>query len=205
MDTKSFRMPLNLPNRLTLLRLVFTAIFVGVLSVPYFVSQYTIALGLFVTAAITDYLDGYYARKYQLTTNFGKLMDPLADKILVMAGFIMLCEIDEDHWIPAWTVILILAREFLVTAIRLLAASHGKVIAADGLGKHKTVWQLATLIYFLMILASSEPWMEVLNFLDFFGGRPVVWTLLTVAVVLTVWSGIKYLVNNWHLIRDARY
>lgn len=193
---------MNLPNRLTLIRLVLTAMFVAVLSCPPFLGRYTLGLALFVIAAITDFLDGYFARKLNLITNFGKLMDPLADKVLVMAGFVLLCKL--TVFIPAWAVILILAREFLVTGLRLLAASHGRVVAAENLGKYKTTAQLVTLIYFQIVLATSEPWLNFLAFLnDFLGGPIILGTLfLAVVVILTVWSGASFLVKNWTVIQD---
>ncbi|MEO0447367.1 MAG: CDP-diacylglycerol--glycerol-3-phosphate 3-phosphatidyltransferase, partial [Verrucomicrobiota bacterium] len=143
---------MNLPNRLTIARLALTGLFVAVLHLP-FPAPLTWAFFLFALAALTDFVDGYLARRYDLITPFGKLMDPVADKILTAAGFLVLVEFG---LVPGWIVILILAREFLVTGLRLLAISQGSVLPADTLGKQKTIWQIATLLYFLLSLASLE-------------------------------------------------
>ena len=142
---------MNLPNKLTVSRLFLTGAFVAALSIdlPY---GKTAALFFFSIAAITDFLDGYLARKHNLITDFGKLMDPLADKVLMASGFVMLCSEESTRALfPAWVVIAILAREFMVTGLRLVAAAEGKVLAAEKLGKHKTIWQIITVIYFLRI------------------------------------------------------
>ena len=143
---------MNLPNRLTVARLGLTVLFVIALSVefPY---HSTVALLLFVLAATTDYLDGEIARRYALITNFGKLMDPLADKIMTAAAFVCLVPL---RAIPAWVAIIVILREFLITGLRLLAVSKGSVLAADPIGKHKTFWQIATVIFFLLLLAYNE-------------------------------------------------
>ena len=125
---------MNLPNQLTVARLALTLVFVGVLSIDGLPHAGTIALAVFSIAAYTDLLDGQIARARNLITNFGKLMDPLADKVLMCAGFVMLCE---EGFIPAWIVVLILAREFLVTGLRLVASAEGIVLAAENLGKYK--------------------------------------------------------------------
>ena len=112
---------------------------------------YTAALVIFVAASITDWLDGVLARKWKLETDFGRLMDPVADKVMVAAAFI--CLIPEKA-IPAWSVIVVISREFLITGMRLLAASKGVVLPAERLGKHKATWQMVTVIFFLVLLLS---------------------------------------------------
>ena len=113
-------------------------------------------LGLlsFGVAAFTDFLDGHLARKHALITNFGKLMDPVADKVLMASGFVMLVG---ANLVPAWVVVAILGREFLVTGIRLLATAQREGACRRNLGKHKTTWQIVTLLYFLAFLASADP------------------------------------------------
>ena len=118
---------MNLPNQLTVARLILTFVFVALLSLEDLSWSKTAALCAFAIAAITDFLDGYFARKHNLVTNFGKLMDPLADKVLMCAGFVLLTRLE---LIPAWIVVVILSREFMVTGLRLLASAEGVVLAA---------------------------------------------------------------------------
>ena len=182
---------MNLPNRLTVGRLFLTVAFVGVLSVnfPY---HYTLSLILFVLAAATDYIDGEIARRYALITDFGKLMDPLVDKIMTTAAFVSLVPIKA---IPAWVAITVITREFLITGLRLLATSKGQVLAADRIGKHKTSWQIATVIFFLALLTLQELSGSTArgfgpeSTLWLYGG----WTVSGIAVVLTIYSGLDYL------------
>lgn len=161
---------------------------------------YSAALLFFVAAAITDWLDGEIARTRNLVSDFGKLMDPLADKVMVAAAFI--CLIPEKA-IPAWSVIVIISREFLITGLRLLAASKGVVLPAEKLGKHKAAWQMATVIYFLLLLSLMECeragvihglywWAHAWSY----GGG----ALIALAVVLTLYSGIAYVWKNRALI-----
>ncbi len=187
---------MNLPNRLTLLRLLLTIVFVACLSVP---SAYgsTAAFVLFVVAALTDYLDGVIARKFQLITDFGKLMDPLADKVLTASAFICLIPLGA---IPAWAVIAIIAREFLITGLRLLAGSKGVVLPAEKLGKHKTAWQMITILFFLALLALAEwPAFVPASLIDFAWNR-IGPGLIAVTVLLTIYSGAAYFVKNRSLI-----
>ncbi len=184
---------MNLPNRLTVSRLVLTMVFVAVVSTT-FPFHHTLALGLFVLAAVTDYVDGEIARRYSLITDFGKLMDPLVDKIMTTAAFVCLVPL---RAIPAWVAIVVITREFLITGLRLLAVSKGQVLAADPIGKHKTSWQIATVIFFLVLLSFLEfahsplssnldrYWQQ----LWVYGG----WTVSGIAVLLTIYSGVDYL------------
>lgn len=197
---------MNLPNKLTVARLIITMIFVVVLSANFAHSK-SLALALFVVASITDFLDGYIARKYDLVTKFGKLMDPLADKILMCAGFVLLTAQKPESLIPAWIVVTILAREFLVTGLRLLASSEGKVLAAEKLGKHKTTWQIITIIYFLVYLASAEPafgWIAPAFETWLLGLEVAGEALLWITLILTVVSGIGYAAKNLDLLREER-
>lgn len=190
---------MNLPNQLTLARLIVTLPFVAALSVDWRGTK-TFALCLFLLASLTDYADGIIARRYNLVTVFGQLMDPLVDKVMTMSAFICLVAL---HDIPAWVVILIVSREFLVTGLRLIAASRGRTLPAEKLGKHKTAWQIFTIIYFLAVRSIRElggpEWTT--------SGNPVLGSigvaLLTIAVVLTLFSGIGYLAKNRDLLRDG--
>ncbi|MCP4849597.1 MAG: CDP-diacylglycerol--glycerol-3-phosphate 3-phosphatidyltransferase [Verrucomicrobiaceae bacterium] len=189
---------MNLPNKLTLIRLLLTAIFVAVISVPDLTGKYTIGSLLFITASLTDFLDGYLARKMDLVTDFGKLMDPLVDKILISAVFIMLTG---NGLIPAWVTIVIISREFLVTGLRLLASSQGAVLMADSLGKWKTVAQIVAATYYLVHLGGRNK--EVpLAFLDDLIPHVMGQCLLWFCVLLTIVSGLSYMRSNRHLIQS---
>ena len=193
---------MNLPNQITTLRLILTFVFVGILSseIPH---RYTIALVIFVVASITDFLDGYLARKYDLVTNFGKLMDPLADKILMTGGFVLLAVL---NLIPAWIVVVILAREFLITGFRLVASAEGKILAAENLGKHKTIWQIITVLYFLLLLAAKEPlfaWLAPVFEWKFTSPAILGQVLIYLSLVLTILSGWSYVWKNRELLADC--
>ena len=202
----SFRLArvfMNLPNQLTVLRLILSFVFLGTMSLAFPHSK-TVSLLIFAVAAITDFLDGYLARKHHLITAFGKLMDPLADKVLMAAGFIMLIP---EGLVPAWIVVVILAREFLVTGLRLVASSEGLVLAAENLGKYKTIIQIVTILYFLICLASGEnnsliaflgPLFETKITGPAVFGRILIWGSL----FLTVLSGFNYLWKNRRLVGD---
>jgi CDP-diacylglycerol---glycerol-3-phosphate 3-phosphatidyltransferase len=189
---------MNVPNQLTILRLILTLPFVAALSLQFPGAKW-LALALFIVCSVTDYADGYIARKYKLITDFGKLMDPLVDKIMTMAAFICLVSLGS---IPAWAVIVIVSREFLITGLRLVAVSRGKVLPAERLGKIKTVLQIATILYCLLLIAVGEQFGKMLN-------SPMLTTLnlgglilILVTVGLTLWSGISYFAKNWDLVRD---
>src|SRR5699024_5147268 len=145
---------------------------------------------IFLIASLTDWLDGYYARKYNLVTNMGKFLDPLADRLLVSAAFILLVEL---NLAPAWIVILIISREFAVTGLRLVASGEGIVLAASNMGKLKTVSQISAIALLLLH-----------NFPFSYFGLPVDTLFLYIALILTTWSGIDYFVKNWHVMRDSK-
>lgn len=192
---------MNLPNQLTVARLALTGLFVACFYLPW-ANAHSVALLVFALASITDYLDGAIARARNLVTNFGKLFDPLADKILIAAAFILL---SVGHVIPPWITILILAREFFVTGIRQIAASQGAVLAAEKLGKHKMLWQILTVLYFLLAAASREPLLAFLG--PAFAPSPLHdWigvTILTITTALTLVSGLSYFWKNRQLFADA--
>src|SRR5690348_4841118 len=143
---------MNWANRLTLSRLVLTILFVVALSSPWRYAH-TTALITFLVAGITDFFDGEIARRYQTVTNFGKLMDPLVDKIMIAAAFISLVPL---RAIPAWAATAVVARDFLITGLRMMAGAKGQILPAERLGKQKTSWQVVTVIFFLALLSLVE-------------------------------------------------
>ena len=194
---------MNLPNKLTASRFILTAAFLAVMfsEVPY---HRTIALALFVAAGISDFLDGQIARRRRLITNFGILMDPLADKIMVCSAFIAFVGL---KWLPAWMAVIVVARELTITGLRLLAASKSVVLAAERYGKHKTVSQITAIIA-IFILQSYDQWGDIGIWI--FGARignePWTWWFAEiakwVAVFLTFISGWFYLWRNRALYLD---
>lgn len=191
---------MNLPNKLTIGRLVLTAFFVAFLSSSTHWGD-AAALLLFVTASATDWLDGYLARKLNQMTNFGKLMDPLADKVLVASALVCLIPYKEHHvGIPAWAVIIIITREFLITGLRQLAAGQGVILPADHLGKHKTAWQIITILFFLTLLAAGDYFGDESRWLLFLSQK-VGSVLIGITVFLTIYSGLAYLWKNRGLLK----
>lgn len=180
---------MNLPNKLTLFRVILIPFFVFFLLAPYFhgYGNY-IAVAIFIIASITDFLDGKIARKYHLVTNFGKFMDPLADKLLVSSALICLIELS---LIPAWIVIVIIAREFIISGFRLIAADNGVVIAASYWGKFKTASQMVMVI--VLILNLPNPVFSVIGTV-----------LIYVSLVLTVISLVDYIVKNKNVLKDQK-
>jgi CDP-diacylglycerol---glycerol-3-phosphate 3-phosphatidyltransferase len=189
---------MNLPNRLTIFRLLLTFPFVAALSLDFPGAKF-VALGLFITSSVTDYADGYIARKFKLITDFGKLMDPLVDKIMTMSAFVCLVSLGS---VPAWAVIIILSREFLITGLRLIAAVRGKVLPAERLGKLKTVWQIVTILYCLVLVAFLDQFGRLLNPPTVTSLNVVALMLVFLTVGLTLWSGISYFANNWDLVSE---
>ena len=192
---------MNLPNKLTVLRLVLTVFFLCALFCPWQIPfRNTLALVFFCVASFTDFLDGKIARKRNLITNFGILMDPLADKILICSAFVAFVESTHLHAdapvkVAAWMVIIIVARELTITGLRLLAASKGVVLAAEKFGKHKTISQIVTIISLLLTDASVE-WNPPLQKI-FAGWLPLFAAfMLWLAVALTAASGLIYLWRN---------
>jgi CDP-diacylglycerol---glycerol-3-phosphate 3-phosphatidyltransferase len=189
---------MNLPNQLTLWRLGLVFPFVWLLSVDWHWSK-SIALGLFLAAGFTDYADGYIARRYQLVTVFGQLMDPLVDKIMIVSAFICLVASQD---LPAWTVIIIVSREFLITGLRLIGVSRGRTLPAERLGKHKTVWQMVTVVYYLVLKSIKEAsWVHLSPAAEAIAAA-VGTIVLSVAVILTLFSGLSYLAKNRDLVSD---
>jgi CDP-diacylglycerol--glycerol-3-phosphate 3-phosphatidyltransferase len=195
---------INLPNKLTLLRVGLVPMFLLFLSIN---NIYTHALALitFVIAAITDYYDGKIARERSLETDFGRLMDPLADKILICAAFIYF--VGSYPRIPAWIVTIIIAREFAVSGIRMLAASKGKIVASDSAGKLKTISQLTAIITILVVIVYikvSEK-IPMLSYWDLIKDwiRLGIYILIGFALAMTVVSGYNYLRANRRLFWES--
>ena len=188
---------MNLPNKLTVSRFGLTVAFLIAFfteAIPY---HETLALVFFCLGGITDWVDGEMARRRKLITNFGILMDPLADKILVCSAFIAFVE---GGLIEAWIVVVIVARELAITGLRLLAASKNQVLAAEGLGKHKTISQITTIIAILVLLAHPQ-WgaFGKLFAFEMFGRAWVAWFAIVskwLTVLLTIFSGGMYLWRN---------
>lgn len=177
---------MNLPNKLTIFRVILIPFFIVFLLVPITPVDKWIALAIFIIASLTDLLDGKIARKYGLVTNFGKFMDPLADKLLVCSALICLIELDR---IPSWMVIVIIAREFFISGFRLVAADNGVVIAASYWGKFKTTFQMVAVC---LLIADIEA-------LGLFT-RIVLW----IAVILTVVSLVDYLIKNKNVMKENK-
>lgn len=186
-------MKMNLPNKLTILRIVMVPFFVFFLLADFVPHRYLFALLLFCAASYTDHLDGKIARRDHLVTNFGKLMDPLADKILVMSALICLVKLDLASTV---CVILIMLREFSVTSIRLLAVEQGRVIAANNWGKAKTVSQMVAIIaiLFFQYLGGFLPQLLPGFTLT---GQVLIW----IATLLAVVSGVIYLKDNLDVLK----
>lgn len=189
---------MNLPNKLTLLRILLVPFFVAFLLIEQIPFSCLWALLIFIVASITDFLDGHYARKHNMITDFGKFADPLADKILVISAF---CCFIQMGIIGAVPVIIVLFREFAVTSVRLVAAAKGTVVAANMWGKAKTVSQMIAIILTILLQAVLQlsgnstlavPFAITTNI--------VIW----ISVVLTIISGVVYLKDNADLYKNAK-
>jgi len=169
-----------------------------------FMGNYLVALALFIVATVTDYYDGAIARRRGLVTDFGTLMDPLADKILTVSAFICLipASVAASVSFPAWIVIIVVAREFLITGLRLLASSQNVIMPAERLGKHKTGWQMAAVICYLLFLGVEQVFPMLTEYQVWRVGFAIVaYFILTVMVVLTLYSGVAYFWKNRSLIQ----
>ncbi len=169
-------------NKLTILRILLVPVFLGVLYAGFPGSNY-VALAIFIIASLTDLLDGYIARHYNQITNFGKFMDPLADKILVMSA---MCWFVEVHQMPGWVLAIVLLREFAVSGMRLVAVEQGKVIAAAWSGKVKTA---STMVCLCLMMLNIPSWLNI--------------ACIVVITATTVYSGIEYFVKNKDVFKNA--
>ncbi|AQP53522.1 CDP-diacylglycerol--glycerol-3-phosphate 3-phosphatidyltransferase [Vagococcus penaei] len=191
---------MNLPNKLTVLRILMIPLFIivavaplnwGVLDIsgtPLFITQLVAAI-IFAIASLTDWLDGYLARKHHLVTNFGKFADPLADKMLVMTAFIVLVG---QGRVPSWIAAIIICRELAVTGLRLLLVEDGEVMAAAWPGKIKTATQMLAIIFLLL---NNVPFAAI-NF-------PLAQIMLYVCLIFTIYSGVDYFAKNKHVFKGS--
>lgn len=180
---------MNLPNKLTVMRVILIPFFVFFMMAPCFEGYGNyIAVAIFIVASLTDLLDGKIARKYNLVTNFGKFMDPLADKLLVCSAMICLIETEQ---LAAWIVIIIIAREFIISGFRLVASDNGVVIAASYWGKFKTTFQMLMVI--VLILNIQNTFFQILGVV-----------LTYIALILTVVSLIDYIVKNKDVLKEQK-
>ena len=179
---------MNLPNKLTIARVIMIPVFLVFLYLNNWGCEKYIAVGIFILASLTDLLDGKIARKYNLVTNFGKFMDPLADKLLVCSAMICLIELG---LLPAWIVIIIIAREFIISGFRLIASDNGVVIAASYWGKFKTTFQMLMVI--VLLLNFDIPAFKIL-------GTVLIW----IATILTVVSLIDYIIKNKDVLKEQK-
>ena len=186
---------MNTPNKLTISRLILTFLFMLFLFSRGPVMKFA-ALLTFVLASLTDYYDGKIARKTGQVTDFGKFMDPVADKVLIIGSFLAFVEM---NLVPAWMVVLIISRELLITGLRMLAARKGEFLQAERGGKHKTVSQIVAIFAILVFIFYREISMKVFNVwsnsLEYFF-RQFIFILMIITTVLTLTSGISYLVRN---------
>ncbi len=196
---------MNLPNKLTILRMILIPVFVLAFYLN-FLGHNIVALAIFGIASFTDFLDGYFARKYNLVTNLGKFLDPIADKVLVLTAFVIFLTVDNafcaylDEWmniVAGSGVAIILAREIIVSGFRIVAADAGIVIAADKVGKYKTVTQDICIVVMLVGMCVGEFTdglaVEIINYVGI--------GLFVLSVILTIISGINYIVKNIQVLK----
>lgn len=176
---------MNLPNKLTVFRILCIPLFVVFMLVDTIPYNNYISVGIFIVASLTDMLDGKIARKYNLVTNFGKFMDPLADKLLVSSALICL----SGTKIPSWVVIIIISRELFISGFRTLAADQGIVLAAGWWGKFKTAFQMIMIIVLILNIQNQ--------IFDIIG-----WALIWISLALTIISMIDYVVKNIHVLKN---
>lgn len=181
---------MNTANKITMIRIILVPVFMVLLMIDNTICRYS-ALGVFILASITDAIDGHIARKYHQTTTFGKFVDPLADKVLTTAAFLILMYYDR---MSVWALMIVLVREFMVAGIRQVAAGDGKVVAASMWGKLKTVTQMVAIIVAILLLPLET---------KFLGVQPHLISdiLIWISVAFTIISGIDYLAKNWHLLK----
>ena len=188
---------MNLPNKLTILRIILTPVFMAVLYWGFPGADYA-ALAIFIIASLTDLLDGKIARKYNLITDFGKFADPLADKILVTAAMLWFVEVGR---MPAWALMIVILREFAVSGLRMVASDNGRVIAAGWSGKVKTAATMVCVVV-MLLLGPEIAWAQG----DPLTAMPVGWLLwidpvcVAVITLTTLYSGVEYFVKNKDVI-----
>ena len=185
----------KLPNLLTLARILAVPVFVVLLMEPG-PRRCLWAAGIFIVASLTDWLDGYIARAYKAESILGTLLDPLADKIIVMAALVMLCSIPQDPRVPPWLVVLLLTREMIVSGLRALAALKGVLVPASRWAKHKTAWTMVAIVFLLI----REPY-KILSLPINFHNLGMI--CLYIALVFSIVTGTKYATDLKNLFREA--
>ncbi len=194
---------MNLPNKLTILRIFLVGLFMFFLFL-HGVWAKTFALIMFLTASFTDFLDGYIAKKNNMVTSFGKLMDPIADKILVLAAFLAFVEME---LVPAWMVVIIIFREAIITGLRIAVLTQGKVLAAEDGGKHKMVSQVFSIVAILLFIIFNEAGIKVFGFWGWTTERiyrDIIFLLMLMTTFLTLASGMSYLIKNKGVYFNAK-
>lgn len=181
---------MNLPNKITMIRIILIPFFVFFMLTDYVAYSNYIAAGIFIVASLTDTLDGYLARKYNLVSNFGKFVDPLADKLLVCSALVCFVATPGNP-MPAWGVIVIISRDFIISGFRLVASDAGVVIAASWWGKIKTVVQM--LMSILLILNFEGTMINMIEYIFIYA-----------AIILTIISLVDYLWKNWKVLDDGK-
>jgi CDP-diacylglycerol--glycerol-3-phosphate 3-phosphatidyltransferase len=192
---------MTLPNKLTLGRVAMIFIFIAIYFLRNTIGEslaiYVLGI-VFVIASLTDFFDGYLARKHNIVTTFGKFMDPLADKLLVIAALMVLSDLYAHngftltYWMPFWVVLIVIMRELLVTSIRLVAMDDGKVIAASNLGKYKTFATMTMITYYFFIMPIDTEVVQIIGII-----------LVGIAVLLTLISGWDYFIKNKSIITKS--
>ena len=192
---------MNLPNKLTMLRIILTPIFLAVLYWGFPGADYA-ALAIFIIASLTDMLDGKIARKYNLVTDFGKFADPLADKILVVAAMLWFVECGR---MPAWMVMIVITREFAVSGLRMIASDNGRVIAAGWSGKVKTASTMVCIVV-MLLMGPTVAMLRDPAALTALPAEPFLWLDMIcgwVITLTTLYSGVEYFLKNKDVIRSA--
>ena len=198
----------NLPNQLTVSRIILIFVFLALANIdarsvkPNFINFtaetahicHVVAYFLAIIAGVTDLFDGYLARKYHCESDFGRLADPLADKIFILATYIMMADY---QIIPSWMVVVMISREFLVTGLRMIALKEGKVISADMTGKLKTCLQMGVL------LVGGAGWIKLFGFDIFYRPVWIVWySLMLITTLFTIYSGVNYFIKNYKVLKN---
>jgi len=194
---------MNLANKLTISRIALTFIFMFFLFSKGFVYK-TVALLVFTIAAWTDFFDGFLAKRRKEISDFGRFMDPIADKILILAAFLAFVEM---KLIPAWMVVVIVSREFIITGLRLAALARGEILEAEMVGKHKTISQMSSIYIILIFIVFRESGTGVFKFWNEnweHSFKNIIFYMMIITTFLTVVSGISYLVKNKRFLINAK-
>ncbi len=186
---------MNLPNKITLFRIALTFVFMFFLFSKGVMFK-SLALATFILAALSDYADGFIAKKYEITTNFGKLMDPIADKVFTLAAFLAFVEM---KLVPAWMVVIIIMRELVITGLRIMALRSDEFLPAGMGGKQKTVSQMLSIFVILLFIIFKEAGVSTFGFWDAsfeYWYRQLIFILMLITVAFTVISGVSYIIGN---------